>query len=170
MLQAKRIKAFNPTINHVAAPGLITEIGGVDLKRKLEEYRSDMMSGAVDVDQGLEKMGSEIVFEGADLRLLGNFGVCLNDSLHIRTMASSESETCDYESYEYVIQGRVSEIKQDPFKSGDASKTTCVLSLHRYSLHIDNEEIIHIEPMEAIERYFGVDRMSKRRAALGLGY
>lgn len=170
MLQAKRIKAFNPIVNHKKANGLTTEFTGLVLKRKMEEYRADTMSAPVDVDQGLEKMTSTITFEGADLQMLENFGVCLNSSFHLRVMASAESETCDFSSYEYVIEGRVSEVNQEALKSGEASKTTYELTLHRYSLSVDNVERVHIEPMEAIERYNGVDTLAKRREALGLGY
>ena len=168
MLQAKRVKAFNPWINRVIARGFTTEITVPELARKMEAYRSDAMSAEVDVDYGLEKLTCSQVLEGADTQLITSMGVCLNEAPHFRFLVSVEGEDCATDSHEYILRGRINKMTQDPFKSGDKSQVKVEITLHRYTFSVNGIEHIHIEPMETIERYMGVDRLAAWRKALGM--
>lgn len=168
MLQAKRVKAYRSIINQVDARGLVIELTVPELSRKMEEYRSDAMLAPVDVDQGLEKLTASITLEGADVQLINSLGVCLDEAPHIRSYVSAEGEDCSIDSHEYIFKGRIIKETRDPFKTGDASKVKYDLTLHRFSHYVNNVEHIHIEPMESIERYMGVDRLANRRKALAM--
>lgn len=168
MLQAKRVKAFNPFINRQIARGLTAEITVPELARKMEGYRSDAMSAEVDVDYGLEKLTASFILEGAGTQMYTSMGVCLNEAPHFRFMVSVEGEDCSTDSHEYIMRGRITKLTQDPFKSGDKSQVKVELTLHRYTFSVNGFEHVHIEPMETIERYMGVDRLAERRKALGM--
>lgn len=141
-----------------------------ELARKMEEYRSGGMSGAIEIDLGQEKMEMEVTIDGHDMDVLKHYGAYGVSALGFRFNGSVEMDDLAGTStaIEILCRGRINKIDMGEKKPGEKDSTTLSLSLASYKFVEDNCTIIEIDNANNILFVNGQDLLEKRRANLKL--
>ncbi|MEJ1412791.1 MAG: phage major tail tube protein [Candidatus Sedimenticola sp. (ex Thyasira tokunagai)] len=170
MAMPKKIKSFNMFIEGEGFAGRVDEVTLPKLSRKMEGFRGGGMNAEVDIDQGMEKLETEINLGEIPRSVLNQFGVCDAAGVKMRFRAASQSDSgdCAVDTTEVVMMGRFKEIDPGSVKSGDDTqlKLNATLAYYRYS--VDGEDVIEIDVLNMIEKVDGVDRLKEQRDAIGL--
>ncbi|MEJ1390127.1 MAG: phage major tail tube protein [Candidatus Sedimenticola sp. (ex Thyasira tokunagai)] len=170
MAMPKKIKSFNMFIEGEGFAGVVDEVVLPKLSRKMEAFRAGGMNAEIDIDQGMEKLETEITLGEIPRSVLTQFGVCDAAGVKMRFRGASQADggDCGVDAIEIVMMGRFSEMDMGSAKAGDDTqlKLSGTLTYFRYS--INGEDVIEIDVLNMIEKVDGVDRLQEQRDAIGL--
>lgn len=139
------------------------------LSYKAEEWIGSGMAGPVDIDQHLEKLTCEWMARGFSIPAFSQFGKRSLGAIGLRFAgAYQRGDSGDVDSVEHIMRGNHREVESPEHKRGAPGNTKITSSLTMYELRINDEEIIHIDLINGIERYNGNDVRSDIRQAIGL--
>ncbi|MEJ1398772.1 MAG: phage major tail tube protein [Candidatus Sedimenticola sp. (ex Thyasira tokunagai)] len=169
MAMPKKIKNFNMFIEGEGFAGRVDEVTLPKLSRKMEGFRAGGMNAEVDVDQGMEKLETEISLGEIPRSVLNLFGVTDASGVKLRFRGAMQADDgTGTDAIEIVMMGRFSEIDPGSAKAGDDTqlKLSATLAYYRYS--VNGEDVIEIDVLNMIEKVDGVDRLQEQRDAIGL--
>lgn len=139
------------------------------LTYKVEEWIGGGMSGPIEIDQHLEKLTCEWMVRGFSPSAYAQYGTRSLGGLGLRfSGAYQQPDTGEVDSIEHIMRGTHRELESPEHKRGSPGQTKVVSTLTIYELRINDEEIIHIDLINGIERYNGTDIRSDIRQAIGL--
>jgi uncharacterized protein len=169
MALPKKLQDFNLFGDGNNWQGLIAELSLPKLARKMEEYSGAGMDTPIDLDVGGEKIEFEWTTGGLIEEIFDGFGTSKLDNNQLRFAgAYTRDDTEETVSVEVIVRGRHKEIDMGSAKkpSDNVIKvtTTCVY----YKLIIDGVDYIEIDALGYIFKVKGVDRLAKKRQAIGL--
>jgi P2 family phage contractile tail tube protein len=151
--------------------GIVESVTLPKITRKFEKYRGGGMSGAVDIDMGLDDgaLDMEFTIGGVEATLFRQMGATTVDANQLRFTGSIQNDdTGEVQAVELVVRGRYKELDSGEWKSGE-SNTTKVSCTNSYAkLTINGEVAFEIDLVNMVEIIAGEDRMEAHRAALGL--
>ncbi|MES9901118.1 MAG: phage major tail tube protein [Sedimenticola sp.] len=166
----KKLKAFNMFIEGEGFAGVVDEVTLPKLSRKMEAFRAGGMNAEIDIDQGMEKLETEITLGEIPRSVLNHFGVCDAAGVKMRFRGAHQADSggCSVDTIEVVMMGRFNEIDMGSAKAGDDTqlKLSGTLTYYRYS--INSEDVIEIDVLNMIEKVNGTDRLKEQRAAIGI--
>lgn len=164
----KYLNMFNDGENWM---GIVESFTLPKLTRKFEKYRGGGMSGAADIDLGLDDdaLACEFTLGGTEILVFRQWGAAKADAVQLRFTGSIQrDDTAEVMAVEVVVRGRHKEIDGGDNKQGDSSTTKISFSPTYYKLAINGEELIEIDTVNMIERANGVDLLEAHRTAIGL--
>jgi uncharacterized protein len=139
------------------------------LSYKVEEWIGGGMAGPVEIDQHLEKLGCEWATRGFSIPAFKQFGHRRLGAIGLRFVgAFQRADTSAVDSVEHIMRGTHREIDGGDMKRGDNGNTKVMSSLTIYEMRINDEEVIHIDLINGVERYNGIDVRADIRQALGV--
>lgn len=169
MALPKKLKDFNMFSDGNNWQGLIAELNIPKLARKMEEYFGAGMDTPIDIDVGGEKIEFEWTSAGLIEEIFDGFGTSILDNNQLRFAgAYIRDDTDETVSVEVIVRGRHKEIDPGTAKPANDNTikvtTTCVY----YKLIINGRDKIEIDALGYIFKVNGVDRLAKKRQAIGL--
>lgn len=163
------LKALNLHEDGASYLGQVTEVTLPKFVRKMEEYQAGGMPMPIKADYGLEALTLEWMAGGLMLETIGNFGAQRFDEVRLRFNGSYQREdTGQISAFEMTISGRHSTVDPGSAKKGSATEFKVVTEIGFIEITVDGEEYCHIDVLNMIERWHGVDRLEGHRIALGL--
>lgn len=149
--------------------GEIPEVTLLTLSRKLEEYRSGGMDGAIDLDYGQEKMEAELKGAGFIDGLSAKWGARQHDAAMLRFAgALTRDDSPAVEQCEVVMRGRLAKIDPGSAKAGEPTEQTYSYTLSYYKLTISGRVAMEIDLVNMVCVVEGEDLLANVRAALGV--
>lgn len=165
----RKLKNFAVFVNGTNYMGEVPEVTLPTLSRKVEEYRSGGMNGAVDLDFGQEKMEAEIKAAGWLSELATTWGAGAHDAVLLRFAGAVQADDSEaIVPVEVVMRGRLLERDPGSAKAGDATERTYKFTLTYYRETVDGQELMEIDLVNMVEVVGGVDRLAATRTALGI--
>lgn len=169
MALPKKLTDFNLFGDGNNWQGQIAELTLPKLSRKMEEYIGSGMDTPIDIDVSGEKIEFQWTSGGLIDEIFDGFGTSKLDENQLRFAgAYVRDDTEETHSVEVIVRGRHKEIDMGTAKkpSDNTIKvtTTCVY----YKLIIDGRDKIEIDALGYIFKVNGVDRLAKKRQAMGL--
>lgn len=167
----RSLKGFSVFVNGNDFAGIIVEGNLPKLVRKMEEYWSGGMTGALDIDLGHEKLETELTIGEFNELVFNDWGTCDAVGTKLRLMASLERDDsgCQVTPFEIVMHGRWAEL-EGGMKMGDLTEFTNKFSIGYLKITSDGTELIEIDVAKNILKSGGIDRTAARRAAIGQTY
>jgi P2 family phage contractile tail tube protein len=139
------------------------------LTRKMEEHRGAGMSGALQMDMGMEAMELSFTCGGPMRQVLRQWGVPTIDGVYVRFAGNYQrDDTGDIDHIEVIARGRHSEIEMGDQETGEASDFNVTMALAYFKLVWNGRVEMEIDPINMIELVNGIDRLAERRALLGV--
>jgi P2 family phage contractile tail tube protein len=149
--------------------GQIQEVVLPNLDRKMEEYRGGGMNAPIKTDHGLEAISFEWTCGGFMDQVLKQFGVLKHDGVKLRFHgAYQRDDKAAVDAVEITITGRHSKIDMGTAKTGDESPFKITTEISYIKVTMNDERLVEIDIMNAIEFYGDEDRMEPFRTALGI--
>jgi P2 family phage contractile tail tube protein len=149
--------------------GKVEEITPPVLATKTEDFQAGGMIAALGVDMGLEKLESSFKCYEWSEDIYKKFGSINGSAVGFRYMFSSEREDASEElkSIEIVMRGRI--VKADPgsYKKGSISMLGVDIEPTYVRYDVDGKTLVEVDVPNMIYIVDGVDRLAKRRAAIG---
>lgn len=170
MSMATKIKGFQVFVNGKACPRMVKKVKIPKLAYKTEEYYADVMSGPIEIFLGKEKMESTITWESFPDYVLTEFGICTHNGTRLRLMASMESEECDFDELEIVMNGRWKELDMGDAENGSDTNMDTPLAISEYAYIKNGKELIYSNHLTGVERRGGMDITLPRRKAMGMEF
>lgn len=140
------------------------------LTRKTESYRGGGMTGAAQIDMGLDDAALDISFviggyEKLSLKQAGG----LVDGVMLRFAGAFQRDDSDaFDSVEVYVRGRHKEFDRGTWSSGETNTTTISMACTYYKEVVNGEIIVEIDTINMIENIAGKDRIAKARRMIGL--
>ncbi len=162
------LRDFNTFFEGGSWLGNANEIELPKLARKTEELY--MGNGPINLDMGNEALEAIVTLDGSTRDAFTSYGICDVSGLALRFAGAHErqDQTCETQSIETIMRGRISEIDNGTAKKGDKHQYKLKFSLSYYKLIIDNSDVIEIDHVNYKEVVGGNDRLAKLRAAIGV--
>jgi P2 family phage contractile tail tube protein len=140
-----------------------------DLKIKTEEFRSGGMDGSMDIDMGIEKLEATVTVAGWFPEMLGNLGLGVGSAIPLTVRGALRNEmTNATEQIMYKLQGNVTALNGAQLKAGERPKLELTMTVHRYEVLLNKNEIMFIDIPNAVRRINGRDQLLATRLALGV--
>ena len=137
--------------------------------RKVEEWIGGGMAGPVEIADHLEKLDCEFETRGFTLAAFEQFGIRELGGVGLRFVgAHQQGNDGAVVQVEHTIRGTYKELEAGEHKRGEQGSTKVVASVTIWTLTVDGREILHIDMLQGIERYNGVDARAEVRSALGI--
>lgn len=170
MALPKILKDFNLFYDGNSWQGLVPTLTLPELALQMQEYRAGGMDAAVEVDKGMEKLTMEWQTGGLQESIFSGFGTSKINGQLMRFEGAFESdETGDITACTVTVRGRHSKIALGEQKIGSDNGTHSITtSLSYYKLDVNGQTVIEIDVPNYICVVDGVDRLAKRRAAMGI--
>lgn len=164
-----KLKNFNLFNDGESYMGKIPELTLPKLSRKMEEYRAGGMSGPVEVDHGNEKIELQWTAGGLIVSALKQYAMTRHNGVQLRFAGAYQNDdTGEVDAVEVVVRGRHKEIDMGNAKVADDTNHKYTTTCSYYKLTINNETIIELDFVNAIENIGGIDRSADIRRAIGL--
>lgn len=139
------------------------------LSRKVEEWIGSGMSGPVEITQHLEKIDVEYETRGFSLDAFDQFGTTELGGLGLSFRgAHQRGNDGDVTTVEWIVRGTHKEVEAGEHKRGENGSTKVSTSVTTLTLLVNDQEKIHVDLLNGIERYNGNDVRSAIRSAIGL--
>jgi uncharacterized protein len=135
---------------------------------KVEDFLGGGMYRPVEIPLAGEKLESSFKLTSFDPQVIGKAGLAPGQekSFVFRgSLAQTDGQALA------VVARQLARIKDTDFgtwKVGDKNEIQFTLSVNRYTMHHGEQELIHIDVLNMIERRLGVNQMESDRIALGL--
>ena len=165
----RKLKNFNLFNDGQSYIGEIPSLTLPKLSRKMEEYLAAGMNGPVEVDFGNEKLEMEWTAGGLLESALTQYGATSHNATVLRFAGAYQNDdTGDVSAVEIVVRGRHREIDMGDAKVGEDTEHKYTTTCSYYKLVVNNETLIELDFVNAVENIGGTDRLSGIRSALGL--
>ncbi len=165
----RKLKNFNLFNDGRSYLGEVTSITLPKLSRKMEEYLAAGMNGPVEVDFGNEKLELEWTAGGLLESALTQYGATSHNATVLRFAGAYQNDdTGDVTAVEITVRGRHREIDMGDAKVGEDTEHKYTTTCSYYKLVANNETLIELDFVNAIENIGGEDRLSGIRSALGI--
>lgn len=164
----KHLNLFNDGNNW---QGIVESLTLPKFTRKFEKYRGGGMSGAVDVDMGLDDgaLDTEFSIGGMESLIFKQLGKPTADAVQLRFTASIQrDDTGEVQAVELVTRGRSKEVDSGELKTGESNASKVSFTNSYAKLTINGEVLYEVDLINMIEIVNGVDLMEAHRSALGL--
>ncbi|WP_315708482.1 phage major tail tube protein [Brenneria uluponensis] len=164
----KYLNLFNDGNNWL---GIVESFTQPKLTRKFEKYRGGGMSGAADIDMGLDDGALEAEWQigGMEPLIYKQLGTVKADGVPLRFTASIQrDDTGEVWAVEIALRGRHKEIDSGEYKQGEKPTTKISTVCTYYKLTVNGEVLVEIDLLNMIENIGGEDRLEEHRAAIGL--
>ena len=138
------------------------------LTNKTDEYRAGGMAGAIEMDQGLEKMEAAFVTKGVRRESLKYFGLADGTAFNAAFRGAFKGQKGAVTAVVATLRGRLKEVDLGDWKAGDPAEIKHAIAVTYYKLEIDGTVMYEIDPVNSIRVVNGVDQLAAMRTALGL--
>lgn len=169
MALPRKLKDFNLFGDGNDWRGQIAEVTLPKLSRKFEDYAPNGSDGIAEIDLGQEKIELQWTAAGLIDEVFDGYGASSIDANLLRFTGSYErDDTGDVDAVEIVVRGRHKEIDMGTAKKGDSNDIKISTSCSYYKLTVNGKNKMEIDVIGNVFVVNGVDRIAKRRAALGI--
>lgn len=162
------LKYMNAIVDGRGFAGKVTEVTPPDLAVATEEFRAGGMDQAIDIDVGLEKMTSSMVFPSYDPDLLALFGVKTGATIPFTIRGSLEDRDGTARAVVMKMRGKIVSASRGTWGPGAVPSLTVTQSLVYYSETIDGRVINEIDAINMVRIVDGVDQLAEHRKNIGL--
>jgi hypothetical protein len=162
------LKNFNLFVNGSSFLGEMASATLPKLARLTEDYRGGGMSGAAEIDMGMDKLTMELKPGGLIPRLLGQFGNPKIDGDLLRWVGAYQSDgDGQYTALEVYTRGRFKEFDLGSSEAGSKNEQTITYALTYIRILVNGIEHLEYQISPPIFRVMGNDRDAELRAILG---
>jgi P2 family phage contractile tail tube protein len=136
------------------------------LTTKTDEYRAGGMAGAIEMDQGLEKMEASFVTKGVRRESLKYFGLADGTAFNATFRGAFRGQKGAVTAVVATLRGRLKEVDLGDWKAGDPAEIKYAIAY--YKLEIDGRLMYEIDMVAGVQVIDGKDQLLEVRNALGL--
>ncbi len=162
------LRNINMFVDGRGYAGQVDEVVPPKLTVKTEEFRAGGMDGAVEIDQGLEKLEATLKTSGIDRTLLEQWGVNSGARVAITLRGALQSEDGTVRAVVVRLRGRVKEIDWGTWKPGEKVPMTAMVSVWYYKLEHAGAVIHEVDVENMIRIVNGTDQLEALRTALAV--
>jgi hypothetical protein len=138
------------------------------LTTKTDEYRGGGMAGAIEMDQGLEKMEASFVTKGVRRESLKYFGLADGSAFNASFRGAFRGHKGTVTSVVATLRGLLKEVDLGDWKAGDPAEIKHAIAPVYYKLEIDGRVMYEIDMIAGVQVIDGKDQLAEVRSALGL--
>lgn len=138
------------------------------LTTKTDEYRGGGMAGAIEMDQGLEKMEASFITKGVRRESLKYFGLADGTAFNSTFRGAFRGHKGEVTAVVATLRGRLKEVDLGDWKAGDPAELKHAIAVAYYKLEIDGRLMYEIDMVAGVQVIDGKDQLLEVRNALGL--
>ncbi len=136
---------------------------------KVEEFLGGGMYRPIEIPLSGEKMEAEFKLSSFDPQVITKAGLAIGQEKSFVCRGSVAGiSTGDAQAVIARMKARIKDTDFGTWKVGQKTETTYKLSVMRYTLHLGDRELIHIDPINFIESFDGINQLEAHRINLGL--
>jgi len=162
------LENFNLFVDGRGYAGNIEGLTLPNLQLKLEDFRGGGMDATVGIEMGMEKLESSFSLTKTGAEAMRLFGVSKNGRGVPLTARGSIKTPNGKLPVLVQMEGTISGIETDEWKSGEKVTTKYTVQLIKYKYTLNGELIHHIDIPNMIRIIDGVDQLAETRSNLGM--
>ncbi|ALI04576.1 phage major tail tube protein [Pseudomonas sp. FW306-02-F02-AA] len=158
----------NLFVDGVSFAGDVPSLTLPKLTTKTDEYRAGGMAGAIEMDQGLEKMEASFVTKGVRRESLKHAGLADGSAFNATFRAAFKGQKGAITAVVATLRGRLKEVDLGDWKAGDPAEIKHAIAVAYYKLEIDGRLMYEVDMVAGVQVIDGKDQLAEVRSALGL--
>lgn len=161
------LKNMNLYVHGKGYAGRVEEITLPKLTIKTEEFRGGGMDAPLEMDMGMEKLECSFTLNEYDSELFSLWKLVPNEMVDIVLRGAFDQDGTII-PIELKLNGSWKELDMGSWKPGDKSSIKVSVSLRKYGLSINSEEVVMIDIPGMRRVIAGTDHLADVRAAIKL--
>jgi hypothetical protein len=163
------LKNFNLFVDGRGYVGNVDSLTLPNLSLKLEDFRAGGMDAPIGIDMGMEKLEASFGLTDSGARAMRLYGVNRRGrGVPLTARGSLESQSGEKTPVLVQMEGTISGLEPDEWKSGEKVTNKYTVQLVSYKYSVGGELIHHIDIPNMIRIIDGNDQLAETRANLGM--